>query len=151
MPKERRSFSAFFQPIFPRLSAFHWIYPDTLPFGGDDADFESLVESRCSEGYIPPDTLLPRFAGFVTEDWAELFGFRQRPDISVDRRQLQRSPTDYEWMSQSVDLCFFNVDGTWWEIYARDASLLEAVRHHVAGLPDITIQDRALIRRDISP
>jgi hypothetical protein len=145
---ERRSFTAFFSPIFSQLAAFHWIYPDTVPFEGADANFEVVIESSCSEGYIPPDTLLPKFARFVTEDWTDLYGFQKRPDVAAVRRQLQRSPTDHEWISQNVDLCLFNVDGVWWEIYARDESLLEAVRRHVDGLSEITVQDTLLLRRD---
>jgi hypothetical protein len=147
-PAERRSFTAFFRPIFPQLAAFHWIYSDRIPFAGVDEDFEALVETICADGHIPPDTLLPKFARFVRENWTDLYGFQKRPDVAEVRRQLQRNPTDYEWMSQNVDLCFFNVDGAWWEIYARDESLLEAVRRHAAGLSDITVQDTLLLRRD---
>lgn len=149
IPAEQRSFTAFFHPILPQLAAFHWIYPDTIPFSGDDADFERLIETSCSEGYIPPDTLLPRFARCVAKDWANLYGFEQHPDLATVRRRLQSSPADYDWMSQNVDVCVFNVDGAWWEIYARDESLLGIVRKHVAGLPDIAIQERHLARRDI--
>jgi hypothetical protein len=149
IPKERRSFSAFFQPVFPELATFHWIYPDTIPFAGSDADFGPLVESCCSEGYIPPDTLLPRFVSFVAEDWADLVGFQTTPDVSVIRRHLGERPADYEWLSEHADICFFCVDGAWWEIYARDRALLETVRQHVTRLPDITVQERLLTRRDI--
>src|SRR6185369_14927806 len=148
IPAERRSFTAFFNPIFPQLAAFHWIYPDTIPFLGADNVFERLVDSSCSEGYIPPDTLLPKFAHFIEEDWMELCGFRQPPDVVAARRHLRESPTDYAWLSSVADICFFNVDGAWWEIYARDESLLEAVRRHLAGLHDITVQDTLLLRRD---
>lgn len=126
---------------------YHWIYPDTIPFVGSGDGFEVLAETTCSEGYIPPDTLLPKFARFVTEDGAHLYGFQERPDVAVIRQHLQRSP-DYEWVSQHLDICFFNVDGAWWEIYAKDEALLETVRQHVAGLPDITLQGTRLTRRD---
>src|SRR5436190_17890309 len=81
LPAERRSFTAFFHPIFPQLAAFHWIYPDTIPFAGVDEDFETLAETTCADGHIPPDTLLPKFARFVTEDWAALYGFRISPNV----------------------------------------------------------------------
>lgn len=146
---ERRSFTAFFHPILPQLAAFHWIYLDTIPFAGVDEHFETLAETTCAAGHIPPDTLLPKFAHFVIEDWVDLYGFRASPDVPGIRQHLHKSPTDYEWLGQVADICFFNVDGAWWEIYARDKALLEAVRHHVTSLSDITVHDRVLSQRDI--
>lgn len=148
IPAERRSFTAFFRPIFPELASFHWIYPDRIPFGGPDEEFETLAETTCSEGYIPPDTILPRFARFFIQDWCDLFGFRHLPDVAVTLQQLREQPSDYEWMSAQTDICFFNVDNAFWEIYARDRGLLETVRQHVAGLSDITVQDVLLENRD---
>jgi hypothetical protein len=148
IPAERRSFTAFFQPVFPQLALFHWIYPDTIPFGGLDDEFEVLAETTCSEGYIPPDTILPRFAHFIEEDGTDLFGFRTAPDVTVIRRRLRESPADYEWISQHTDICFFSVDGAWWEVYSRDRALLETVRQHLAGISDITVRDTILIQRD---
>ena len=147
--KERRSFTAFFQPIFPELASFHWVYPDTIPFAGSDAEFQELVETTCSVGHIPPGSLLPRFADFITDDWADLYGFQASPDVAAVRQRLRGSPTDYEWLSRHTDICFFNVDGAWWEIYARDDSLLGTVRRHATGLPDVTLHERLLAQRDI--
>jgi hypothetical protein len=152
IPAELRSFTAFLQPILPQLAAFHWIYDDLLPFrggGGKDESFEKLIETVCTEGYIPPNTLLPRYAHYVIDDWAGLYGFQKYPDVAAMRNHLRHSPTDYEWLNRVVDICFFNVDGAWWEIYAREASLLEAVRQHIPSLPDITVQEKELEQRDI--
>ncbi|HVM60870.1 MAG TPA: hypothetical protein VMV72_08385 [Verrucomicrobiae bacterium] len=147
-----RSFAAFFRPILSQLAAYHWVY-DELPFrggGGEDESFEHLIETVCSEGYIPPATLLPKFAHYVIEDWADLYGFQKSPDVAATRRHLRESPTDYEWLSRTVDICFFNVDGAWWEVYARDEALLAAVRQHVTRLPDITVQEKQLVERVVA-
>lgn len=149
IPATQRSFTAFFQPIFPQLAKFHWIYPDTLPFAGSDIAFETLAEASCAEGYLPPDTLLPKFATFINEDWTDLYGFHQLPDVTSFRQHLCKNPADYPWLSRHADICLFNVDGAWWEIYARDPSLLETIRAHAAHLPYITIQERHLTHRDI--
>jgi hypothetical protein len=151
IPAERRSFTALFRPILPKLAEFHWIYEE-LPFrggGGMDERFEQLIETVCAEGYIPPDTLLPRFAHYVVSDWAELYGFQARPDVATIRRRLRESPSDYEWLSKVTDLCFFNVDGAWWEMYARDERLLDAVRQHLTSSPEITVQERSLAQRNL--
>jgi hypothetical protein len=144
---ERRSFAAVFCPILPQLGALHWIYPDSIPILGGDADLAALVEHKCSEGYIPPGTLLPKYAHFVVNDWAELYGFRVAPNVPATREKL-RGGRDYTWLSGVVDVCFFNVDGAWWEVYATDQALIQTVRQHILGLPDISIQERLLAQRD---
>lgn len=149
IPAEQRSFAALFHPILPQLAAFHWIYPDTIPILGEDADFEILVEATCSEGYISPGTLIPKYVHFIINDWAELYGFRICPDVPATLRHL-RGGRDYAWLSSVVDICFFNVDGAWWEVYARDQTLLQTVQQHVIGLPNIAVQERLLLQRDSS-
>jgi hypothetical protein len=108
-----------------------------------------LIETVCAKGYIPPNTLLPGYAHYVIDDWADLYGFQKRPDVAIVRRHLLENPDDYGWLNLIVDICFFNVDGTWWEVCAKDATLLEAVRRHIASVPGITIQEKLLEQRDI--
>jgi hypothetical protein len=149
-PPGPRPFETFFGPILPRLAAFHWLY-DEFPFAGwedDDPEFMRLCDARCDEGYLPPDTLLPKFARYVINDWADLYGFAQRPPEDVRRRLGARRQADYRWLSGIVDICFFNVDGAYWEIYAADDRILNEVAAHVAQLTHATAAEKRLEERD---
>jgi hypothetical protein len=55
----------------------------------------------------------------------------------------------YDTIERIAEVCFFNVDGAWWELYAKDATLLERVTSHVRQLPtDVAIEPVVLARRD---
>jgi hypothetical protein len=144
-----RRFEVFFQPILPKLAAFHWFCEPVFPFdrgeGSEDETFAQIDDSALWP--IPPGTLLPRFAHFVTNDWADLYGFLQPPDEEV-RARLGRGVLDPRRLSAVVDVCFFNVDGAYWEIYARDDQMLSDVARHVGQLPDVSAAEKLLQRRE---
>ena len=143
-PPDARPFEIFFHPILSALARFHWVYTDDLPFQnepGDDA-FGDLCEQWLT-GYFPPDTLLPRYAHHVINDWFDLFGLIQPPTPDIQRR-LRRGRPNYKWISGVVDLCIFNVDGAYWEFYARDDQLLDAVAGNVSQLSGVITAEKRL-------
>ncbi len=149
LPADTRSFSVFFQPILPHLAAFHWVFEECPFVCGEtrDEEFERLLDAA-SAGYIAPNTLLPRYAHHVIDDWVDLCGFRQAPDVRTVRARLRRSRTDHEWLGRAADICLFNVDGAWWEVYAKEDAMLDAVASHARHFPDMTVQERQLAHRD---
>ena len=148
------SFVHFFAPVLPRLRLVHWLY-HSWPFAQrDDAFRQALSELPPSDGtynsgfgYIPPDLLLPRFAHFVTDDWASLYGFHTKPDASSFFKAME-SGSYWTVLDRTADLCFFNVDAVWWDFYARDESLLEIVRTHAASLGNVNVEERDLLNAD---
>lgn len=147
-PPDARPFEIFFQPILGALAPFHWVYADDLPFlnEAEDDEFGQLCESWL-QGYFPPDTLLPRYAHNVINDWFSLFGFRQSPAEDI-RCRLRRGTTNYAGLSRVVDLCVFNVDAAYWELYTRDEQMLDAVARHVGAMTGVTITEKRLEARD---
>jgi hypothetical protein len=153
-PDDTSAFALFFAPILPRIQTIHWLY-HSWPFVRGDEEFDREVaklppnngEYNEGFGYIPPDLLLPRFARYVTNDWASFYGFHQKPDA---KKFFEAMPDgqDGAFLSRTVDLCFFNVDAVWWDFYSRDESLIAAVRKHAATLKHIVIEDRNLLKYD---
>ncbi len=138
-PSDGSTFALFFAPILPKLAAIHWLY-DTFPFGGwQDTDCETAIaDLPNNDGYIAPDTLLPRFARYVSDDWSSLFGFQSLPDIPGMFGHIQ--PRDYEFISQHVALCIFSIDGAFWDFYAHDETLLSTVQAHASSLPHVQVE-----------
>src|SRR5215203_5799465 len=128
LPADISSFAFFFAPILPRLAQVHWLY-ESFPFSlpSDAIDYAAVIDGLPNnEGYIAPNTLLPRFASYVNDDWSSLFGFDSLPDAPSVFSHLQ--PRDYEFMGKHIDLCFSSIDGSHWNFYAQDESLVQAVR-----------------------
>lgn len=139
LPEDISSFAYFFAPIFPHLACAHWLYLDNPmlpPFGDVDPDAEQAMRAMSSNyGYIAPNTLLPRYARYVCDDWSSLFGFYHLPDAEAVFPCLQTS--DRGFMAEQVDLCFFSIDSVFWDFFAQDESLLLAVKEHVSSLAHI--------------
>jgi len=102
-PDDTSAFALFFAPILPRIQTIHWLY-HSWPFVRGDEEFDREVaklppnngEYNEGFGYIPPDLLLPRFARYVTNDWASFYGFHQKPDAKKFFEQSQ-ADADRRW------------------------------------------------------
>lgn len=147
-PPGARQFEVFFQPILPKLAVFHWYCEPVFPFArgaeSEDEEFAQIDESALWP--IPPGTLLPRFAHFMENDWVDLYGFLQPPAEEIQRR-LEGGVVNTRLLSGIVDICFFNVDNAYWEIYARDDQMLNDVARHVGRFPDVTATEKRLEHR----
>jgi hypothetical protein len=129
---EGSSFAYFFAPILPKIAALHWLYQS---WAFDALDISENVEKMPdNDGYIAPDTLLPRFARYVHDDWASLFAFDYYPEAPTIFAHLE--PRDYPFMERHIPHCFFSIDGAYWDFYSHDQTLLNLVSTHIAALPD---------------
>lgn len=117
IPPDMSSFEFFFGPVFPLLTDYWW---EGLPnrWWGDpwsDADFVAMTELVREDRWVPPGTLFPEFGRYVGEgDWMELLGYRHPLLSGVAQRG-------------HADVSFHNVDGAYWIVRARDATLLRRV------------------------
>lgn len=124
--------------------------------------------------YFRPGTLLPRYAAWVKEDWGRLYGFREKPDQQAFIKPLeplwridgqamsafirggvfneegyvqhlrQHGSAIGRYLAKHVELFFCNVDGAWWEIYAKDESLLHSVRGRLEGVRGVNVTEQML-------
>ena len=162
------TFAQLFEPVLPRLGSYHWLFRSDLPFQWhpEDAEYEAALASLGD--IVEPGVLLPRFARYVREDWADMFGFLAPPPsrdaflvgleaaVSRDHAEYRalREPdgitvanaaryyqrlatyrtthlsTEASYLAARVDVCFYNVDGAFWEAFSADNSFLDAIEHH---------------------
>src|SRR2546426_7013221 len=78
IPKGQSRFAFIFRPILPRLAEYIWVvnlgdWPFDFPH---KEKFERIMDAFPRYGIIPRDTLLPRYAKYLKEDWLSLYGFR---------------------------------------------------------------------------
>lgn len=150
VPAGMSAFAFFFAPILPELASAYWLY-ESFPFRtwADDSDYMRLVDTVPGEhGCITPDTFLPRYARFVADDWASLFGFSRAPSSAEFLSHFVANPRDYTFISERVDLCFFNVDGAWWEFYSQQQEPLDLVAEYASTLSDVRVEAWTLAQRD---
>lgn len=156
-PSRIDRFDLLFQPVLEDLGALHWLTGDEPVFHNrdDDALLEQMLEEQDPWGVIPPHTLLPRYARNVCSDGLDLFGFAQRPDEREFRAKLWKkrwllfAVRNREWLGEACDVCIFNIDGAYWDFFAKDPRLLDRLRAHLAAMPAVTAEDILLKDRNV--
>ncbi len=135
IPNDCSSFWFFFEPIFPDLASCWLYWGDECPLSGweDAPDVADAVGILPVEDYFPPNAILPRFANYVIEDWADLFFFKQPP---CPYREFVRRRDDDRFLKRVVDLAFHNVDGAFWVFFARDETFVRRIRERIESLGD---------------
>jgi hypothetical protein len=152
LPEFPSTFAILFEPILPKLADYFWSggfisIPKSAPQEISDSYLE-LYRRLHSLPYIPPNTYLPKFADYVSNDrWNEFDGYLKLPSSG----KLIYGPHEaYEAFHEKKidlnplhepDIAFCSIDG-WpkWTIHAKDESLLEEVRLHASQLPGVTIE-----------
>src|SRR3712207_2914799 len=157
-------FRKLFSPIFPGLRGLSWItrhgafqlpaaWFDESSFdetserftSGPCAEFEqdvSVISDATGDvrhGYSSRSDLFPKYADAVSEDWNGIFGFRAPID---DPRAWLKGFYDARDRAAYVsvaEVCFLNIDAAFWEFYAQDPQLIEALRSHLGGL-DVSVE-----------
>ena len=160
------AFRELFSPIFPALVGLTWVTePDAfrLPLewldessydeaaerftSGPCAEFERNVPllsyGRGQYGRCSTADIFAAYAGIVNEDWNAIFGLRAPVDVAVDWLKGYFDATDRVAHVAKAHVCFFNVDGAFWEFYAHDEELIRSVRRHLETL-DVSVQDCVL-------
>jgi hypothetical protein len=61
-----------------------------------------------------------------------------------DKFLEQHGSASGRYIAQHADLFFRNVDGAWWEMYARDESLIDSVRRHLKDVIGLRLIDQLL-------
>ena len=160
-----------FEPVFDQLRPLHW-YASSYESG--PFDFFTASQIRREEDLdalfldIPNERgnvqvgaallrsgFLPELAAFLYQDWIELVGVGGNEDYArtvaeefLDLHWQSRVDDRYSLMEQHGEICFFCVDGSSWEIYARDEEILDRVARHVQDRSGILVQRRTLRERD---
>ncbi len=141
LPKNNSTFAIFFEPIFPTLKKYHWLYLEQ-PFSYDEdktGDCGRAIQGiPANDGYIAPNTLLPKYSRFVCGNWNNLFGFESMPDAPLMFSRLMTR--DGVFFEKAIDLCFFNVDAAYWDFYAKEEELLRVVTKHASSLAGVQVE-----------
>jgi hypothetical protein len=133
------SFSIVFEPILADLRRFWWdCSPLDSPAMQNDKQLAAVWAALDPERCIPPDTLLPRFAQYVKDfDWCTFYGFGSDPGAQdAVYGRIEQSKSQDPGVAPDVEVVFQNIDGLYWIIFAKDASLLAKVQSHAASQRD---------------
>lgn len=170
LPEGVSSFAFFFKPVLPSLADFTWIVDpvDGLPlsegfcFDSDcEREFDNLPEDH---GLIPANTLLPKFARYIKDDWLDLYGFREPikdstpflrefseacREVNAEYADFRKSTPEAQYLAATVDIYIRNVDGSYWTVYARDEQLLDSISRYASGIPGVTCFEISLLEGDL--
>ncbi len=150
-------FYFFFSSIFEKTTEFHWLLDGgygivfdlpnewfTNAWYDEKTDmhrsakldeFEShiLIDRRDEKSSIltTPD-FLKKYGKFILDDWWDIIGFCTPPrDIDNylnELNKIQDPPEKALFLDKTADICFFNVDAAYWEIFAKDESILKRIK-----------------------
>lgn len=149
-------FEELFRPLFDYLQAMTWLtmpgafrfpyeWEDASDFdpvnqvwtGGPMAEFDrdlvQIREGNSHYGYFTSVDLFPKYAPAISEDWNTIYGLRQ-PVAPLEWLRAAYARGTYE-TAELADVTFVNDDGSFWEFFPRDESLLRILEQHLPGLP----------------
>jgi hypothetical protein len=162
-------FARWFAPLVPLFPRWRWVlhaepqvfrFPDGWYRDWDDAAgaFASpelraaaeLVLDERDDWRLVEGGYLAAAAGTLLDDWADFFALVapvERLDDFLEPYWAADSPDAANALLQrSVALHFSCVDGAVWEVHAADPALLDTVRTHLAGLPDLRVTESSLLQ-----
>jgi hypothetical protein len=96
---------------------------------------------------------LPRLAQWLRDDWIDLLGYTsgdanagEIADELFDAHQ-RGEEAYYGAIEKLVRLCFFCVDGMWWEFYSKDQTAVSRVFERVSGIEGVSVRSLGLLDR----
>ena len=97
-------------------------------------EFEShfILDRRSEKSFIltEPD-FLKKYAKYIVDDWWDIIGFYKPPhDIEDYFKKLSEIYNPLEkanFLDKTADICFFNIDAAYWEIFAQDHSIIKSI------------------------
>jgi len=141
VPTGISDFAFFFDPILAPLAQHWWMFddcPTSTPRDATVDDIDIYEDYVCEElspwagkRFAPPGVLLPRFGRFIRDDWITLFGTPSQPNPDRFLSALETVGDEDRLVEEHVAILFRNVDGAYWEMYAKQTELLAAVALHI--------------------
>ena len=164
LQNRRNEFAFFFKAILPGLSSYYWIIerdsfnwpvefhhlstynPDTDEYEDGPMKeilfFFSPIEEN-DNYYLGLPGLLPEYAPYVTNDWNCLRGFKTKPDFPGKWiKKYWKAKNRGQYVAQTVDTCFTNIDGAYWEIFTKKKEFFESVRSSLQDIEGIRISEQ---------
>jgi hypothetical protein len=92
-----------------------------------------------------------RYLQYLHDDWLYIYAV---PPSFSDLKGFLKSYWDFEeekernlWLAETVDLCFFNIDGMFWEFYSKHEKHLNILEKHVTLIPEFQITSHSLEKK----
>ncbi len=144
-------FSRYFSSIKSYLSSYYWIiesdgltyrfpkewYDDEWYDEETDEtrstkldEFNSDILVNHSNYVLTKPCFIPKYCDYFLDDWCDIIGFEKIPEHDFwkiycsyisDRQKLNA------FLNDTCDICFFNIDAAYWEIFAKNQELLDLV------------------------
>lgn len=177
IPQGKGAFEYLFAPIFQTLQPLYWYTSgwESGPFmelhcvpGGEEIwerlhlDVPSATrENGMSIGVaLYKAGILPQCAHYLRDDWITLVGLVASTDtealqiteqfVEIAWRHVWSKAENiefYELVEHISPCCFFCIDGSSWEFYAKDKQLVEQVYSKIQGHPGLHIKHGIILRQ----
>jgi hypothetical protein len=152
------TFLEIFRPVLHRLNGLVWVVsegqwrfpqewedasdfdPDaerytTGPLADFQRDFRRITEGGRdwlrSSGYIAAVDIFPKYAAAIGDDGLCIFGLRLAPEKAIEwlKKEFWGTP-GYAGAVAQAEVSFIGHE-SWWEFYARNAALREALQEYL--------------------
>jgi len=155
------SFNFLFRPIFEYLTDCYWLICfDSLdlselygPYDEKSGEYtpdEKLKRFEESLEYVPDDnpqmlylnsSLIPEYASYIREDWNKMFAFKKPLRLPSEWYEkyaatFNSGKESAKFIEQTVDFCFLNWDGAYWEFYTRDKKPFDIILLYLKSIED---------------
>ncbi|WPD23523.1 MAG: hypothetical protein SD837_02960 [Candidatus Electrothrix scaldis] len=155
----RSDFDTIFRVLYSELGSYRWIISDTpiLDFPEEwfvdawydeeqdvdrspelDEYYSSIIDTVGSSFLAEPG-YVTRYLQYLHDDWLDIYAV---PPSFSDLKGFLKSYWDFKeekernlWLAETVELCFFNIDGMFWEFYSNHEKHLNVLEEHVKKIP----------------
>jgi len=118
-------------PITDLISDLYWVLADVV-FNHVAVDGRTLDIRELDRDTLfirePGDLrsanrgFLPKYAGFISGDWDDIYGLHQQIDFSESNLINRR------FIEENVVVFFSCIDGAFWEVYSQDPDVLKCLQ-----------------------
>lgn len=127
----KNTFNEIFSCIFDELNGLHWLMEsDTFAYiETDSLDKISKLNTKDDNWYISKEDIFPSYSKLVDEDWNIIYGFKpESTDLKVWAKDYWVIKDRAEYISLFCDICFINIDASYWEIYSNNQNILNIIK-----------------------
>ncbi|MEQ8187595.1 MAG: hypothetical protein ABRQ39_06445 [Candidatus Eremiobacterota bacterium] len=159
-------FTFFFKAILPELFYYYWIidrdcfkwpveFHHLSTYNSDTDEYEdgpmkeilfffSPIEEN-NNYYLGLPGLLPEYASYISNDWNCILGFKAKPDSPGEWiKKYWNAKNRGHYVARTVDICFTNIDGAYWEFFTKKEELFESIRYSLQNIEGIRISEQSI-------
>ncbi|MBN1903958.1 MAG: hypothetical protein JW927_02570 [Deltaproteobacteria bacterium] len=116
-------FHELIEPVRDGIKDYYWILDnqDFKYFSDYENKYDELIIEESQLTRLTRKGFIPDYAKYIIQEWGQIYGIKDK--LSIATINLNK-----DFIKKTVDIYFSCIDGAYWEVYARNAEIIEKIR-----------------------